>query len=37
MAAVEIDVHGKIKRWRDYYDLKSSTDQIEAAGFKVLT
>jgi limonene-1,2-epoxide hydrolase len=27
----EVD-QGRIKRWRDYYDLKSITDQIEAAG-----
>ena len=36
MAAFEIDADGKIKRWRDSYDLKSITDQIAgAAGFKV--
>ena len=31
----EIDGDGRIKRFRDYYDLKSITDQIEAAGFEV--
>jgi limonene-1,2-epoxide hydrolase len=31
----EIDGDGRIKRFRDYYDLKSFTDEIEAAGFKV--
>jgi limonene-1,2-epoxide hydrolase len=35
MAAFEIDAEGRIKRWRESYDLKSITDQIEAAGFKV--
>jgi limonene-1,2-epoxide hydrolase len=35
MAAVEIDADGRIKRWRDSYDLKSLTDQIEAAGIDV--
>jgi limonene-1,2-epoxide hydrolase len=35
MAAFEIDDDGRIKRWRDSYDLKSVTDQIEAAGFNV--
>jgi limonene-1,2-epoxide hydrolase len=32
MAAFEIG-DGRIKRWRESYDLKSITDQIEAAGF----
>jgi limonene-1,2-epoxide hydrolase len=27
----EVD-RGRIKRWRDYYDVKSIADQIEAAG-----
>ena len=31
----EVDGDGRIKRFRDYYDLKSITDQIEAAGFEV--
>jgi limonene-1,2-epoxide hydrolase len=35
MAAFEITAEGRIKRWRDSYDLKSVTDRIEAAGFKV--
>jgi hypothetical protein len=35
MAAVEIDGEGRVKRWRDSYDSKPITDQIEAAGFKV--
>ena len=33
MAAFEIDADGRIKRWRDSYDLKSITDQVAAAGF----
>ena len=37
MSAFEIDADGKVKRWRDSYDLKSITDQIEAAGFQILT
>jgi limonene-1,2-epoxide hydrolase len=37
MAAFEIDAEEKIKRWRDSYDLKSVTDQVEAAGFKIPT
>ena len=28
----EVDGDGRIKRFRDYYDLKSLTDEIEAAG-----
>jgi limonene-1,2-epoxide hydrolase len=32
MAAFVIDSDGLIKRWRESYDLKSITDQIEAAG-----
>jgi limonene-1,2-epoxide hydrolase len=35
MAAFEIDADGKIKYWRDSFDRKSVTDQIEAAGFEV--
>ena len=35
MAAFVIDAHGQITRWRESYDLKSITDQIHAAGFKV--
>jgi limonene-1,2-epoxide hydrolase len=35
MAAFEIDVDGRIKRWRDSYDVKSITDQFEAAGINV--
>ncbi len=35
MAAFEIDTDGRITRWRYCYDLKSITDQVEAAGFKV--
>lgn len=27
-AAVELDADGRIKRWRDYYDLQSIVDQI---------
>ena len=35
MGAFEIDPDGRITRWRYSYDLKSITDQIEAAGFNV--
>jgi limonene-1,2-epoxide hydrolase len=35
MGAFEISPDGRITRWRYSYDLKSVTDQIEAAGFKV--
>jgi limonene-1,2-epoxide hydrolase len=28
----ELDGDGLITRWRDYYDLKSISDQVEAAG-----
>ena len=35
MAAFDINADGRIRRWRDSYDLKSVTDQIEAAGFNV--
>jgi limonene-1,2-epoxide hydrolase len=31
----EIDGDRRIKRFRDYYDLKSITDEIQAAGFEV--
>jgi limonene-1,2-epoxide hydrolase len=34
MAAFEIDADGRIKRYRESFDLKSITDQIEAAGFR---
>jgi limonene-1,2-epoxide hydrolase len=33
MAAFEIDQDGRITRYRECFDLKSITDQIEAAGF----
>jgi uncharacterized protein (TIGR02246 family) len=32
MAVFEIDANGRINQWRESYDLKSVTDQIEAAG-----
>jgi limonene-1,2-epoxide hydrolase len=35
MAAFEIDGNGRINQMRESYDLKSVTDQIEAAGYKV--
>jgi uncharacterized protein (TIGR02246 family) len=35
MAAFEIDANGRISQWRESYDLKSVTDQIEAAGYKL--
>lgn len=31
MAVFELDTDGRIKQWREAYDLKSLTDQIEAA------
>ena len=34
MGAFEINSDGRITRWRYSYDLKSVTDQVEAAGFK---
>jgi limonene-1,2-epoxide hydrolase len=34
MAAFEIDADGRIKYWRDSFDLRSITDQVEAAGWK---
>jgi limonene-1,2-epoxide hydrolase len=30
LGSFEVDTDGRIKRWRDYNDLKSITDQIEA-------
>jgi limonene-1,2-epoxide hydrolase len=36
-AAFDVDDHGRIRRWREYYDLKSITDRVEAAGFAVPT
>jgi len=35
MAAFEIDANGQIKQMRESFDMKSLTDQIEAAGFQV--
>jgi limonene-1,2-epoxide hydrolase len=35
MGAFHVGADGKITRWRYSYDLKSITDQIEAAGFKI--
>ena len=35
MGAFEIGADGRITRWRYSYDLKSITDQIEAAGFSI--
>ena len=37
MAAFEVSPDGRIRRWHESYDLRSITDQIEAAGFKVRT
>jgi limonene-1,2-epoxide hydrolase len=34
MAAFEVDADGTLKYWRDSFDLKSITDQIEAAGLE---
>ena len=34
MSAFDIDAYGKITRWRDSYDLKLITDQVEAAGLR---
>ena len=35
MAVFELDAEGRFKQWREAYDLKSVTDQLEAAGFKI--
>jgi limonene-1,2-epoxide hydrolase len=35
MAAFKIDGDGRITYWRDSFDLKSVTDQVEAAGLEV--
>jgi uncharacterized protein (TIGR02246 family) len=35
MAVFELDADGRIKQWREAYDLTSVTDQIDAAGFNV--
>ena len=35
MAVFELGAGGRIKQWREAYDLKSVTDQIEAGGFNV--
>ena len=35
MAAFEIDTNGRINQMRESYDLRSVTDQIEAAGYAV--
>lgn len=32
MAVAEVNSTGEITHWREYYDLKSITDQMEAAG-----
>lgn len=32
MAVFELDTQGRIKEWREVYDLKSMLDQIEAGG-----
>jgi limonene-1,2-epoxide hydrolase len=33
MAVFELDAEGRIKQWREPYDLKSMMDQIKAAAF----
>jgi hypothetical protein len=35
MAAFEVDASGRIKQMRESLDMKSLTDQIEAAGYEV--
>jgi limonene-1,2-epoxide hydrolase len=35
MAAFEIDADGRIKYWRDSFDLKSVTDRLQAEGLEV--
>jgi uncharacterized protein (TIGR02246 family) len=35
MAVFELDLNGRIRQWREAYDLKSVTDQLVAAGFKI--
>jgi len=37
MAVFELGTGGRIKQWREAYDLKSVTDQIKTAGFNVPT
>jgi limonene-1,2-epoxide hydrolase len=37
MAAFDVDPDGRIKRWRDSYDLNTVTEQIKAAGVEVNT
>ena len=34
MAAFEVDADGRLSYWRDSFDLKSITDQIEAEGWR---
>jgi limonene-1,2-epoxide hydrolase len=33
--AFEVDEAGRIMRWREYYDLRSTTDQLRAIGISV--
>jgi limonene-1,2-epoxide hydrolase len=35
MAVFEVDANGRINQMRESYDLKSVTDQIEAAGYSI--
>src|SRR5262245_41479053 len=35
MAVFEVDANGQIKQMRESFDMKSLTEQIEAAGFQV--
>jgi limonene-1,2-epoxide hydrolase len=35
MATFEVDAKGRIKQMRECFDMKSLTDQLEAAGFRV--
>jgi limonene-1,2-epoxide hydrolase len=35
VGAFEVDAEGRIKRWRDYYDLRAVSTQMKAAGITV--
>jgi limonene-1,2-epoxide hydrolase len=37
MAAFEVDANGQIRQMREYFDMKSLTDQLATAGFEVPT
>lgn len=35
MAAFEVDANGRIAQMREIFDMKSLTDQLQAAGFRI--